>query len=59
MDTVEHLVLMEGNHELNFEHVEFEISLGHLRNDVNWADGWTVNIKILFNFFLFLPKGPQ
>ena len=38
MGTTECLVLVEGDHELNFEHVEFGMSLGCLRNDVNWAN---------------------
>lgn len=41
MDAMEHLLWVEGDHELSFGHVEFRIPLRYIRNYVNWADVWT------------------
>lgn len=46
MNTMEHLVLVERDHELKSEDVEFEMPLRYLRNDVNWADVCTVYISL-------------
>lgn len=49
MDTMEHLVLVEGAHELKFEHVRFEMPSRYLGTDGNQADVGTVYIGLFIN----------
>lgn len=54
MDTIYHLLLIERDHELEMEHVRFEVLLRYLGDDVNKADIWTVYISLFKMVFTLL-----